>query len=135
MTPRLRSTIWIPRRRSIRACSRSTSPTTSPRRASRIRLSLTTWNINSVRLRINLVAKFIKAARPDVLCLQETKCIDDRFPLKRFKRLGYEPVAINGQKGYHGVAVISRLPFETTSRKQYGGKTASRHIGVVLGEK
>ena len=55
-----------------------------------MRLSLTTWNINSVRLRIDIVAKFLKSARPDVLCLQETKCIDDAFPLKRFKRLGYD---------------------------------------------
>ena len=55
-----------------------------------MRLSLTTWNINSVRLRIDLVAKFIKQARPDVLCLQETKCLDDAFPLKRFRRLGYD---------------------------------------------
>ena len=55
-----------------------------------MRFSLTTWNINSVRLRIDLVAKFLKSVRPDVLCLQETKCIDDAFPLKRFKRLGYE---------------------------------------------
>ena len=70
-------------------------------------LKLTTWNINSVRLRINLVAKFIKAVRPDILCLQETKCPDDRFPLKRFKRLGYESVALNGQKGYHGVVVLA----------------------------
>ena len=76
-------------------------------------LKLTTWNINSVRLRINLVAKFIKAVRPDILCLQETKCPDDAFPLKRFKRLGYEHVALNGQKGYHGVVVLSRLPFES----------------------
>ncbi len=56
----------------------------------RMRLTVTTWNINSVRLRIDLVAKFIKAVRPDILCLQETKCPDDRFPRKRFKRLGYE---------------------------------------------
>ena len=70
-----------------------------------MRFSLTTWNINSVRLRIDLVAKFIKSVRPDVLCLQETKCLDDAFPLKRFRRLGYEHVALNGQKGYHGVAV------------------------------
>jgi len=100
-----------------------------------MRLTVTTWNINSVRLRIDLVAKFIKSVRPDVLCLQETKCPDDRFPLKRFKRLGYEHIALNGQKGYHGVAVISRLPFDTTSLKQYCGKTDSRHVGVVLGEK
>ena len=56
--------------------------------------------------------RFLKAVRPDVLCLQETKCPDDAFPRKRFKRLGYEHVALNGQKGYHGVAVLSRLPFD-----------------------
>jgi exodeoxyribonuclease-3 len=48
-----------------------------------MQLKVTTWNINSVRLRIDLVAKFIKATRPDVICLQETKCPDDQFPLKR----------------------------------------------------
>src|SRR5215470_16238239 len=89
--------------------------------------TLTTWNINSVRLRINLVAKFIKAVRPDVLCLQETKCPDDAFPIKRFKRLGYEHIALNGQKGYHGVAVISRLPFDSKSITGYCGKTDCRH--------
>ncbi len=81
-------------------------------------LKITTWNINSVRLRIDLVAKFLKAVRPDVLCLQETKCPDDAFPLKRFKRLGYEHVALNGQKGYHGVAVLSRLPFDAHRRAE-----------------
>src|ERR1700733_6941089 len=100
-----------------------------------MRLSLTTWNINSVRLRINLVAKFIKAVRPDVLCLQETKCIDDAFPLKRFKRLGYEHIALNGQKGYHGVAVISRLPFEKTDIRMFCDKTDSRHVSVSFGER
>ena len=74
-----------------------------------MRLSLTTWNINSVRLRIDLVARFIKSVRPDILCLQETKCIDDAFPLKRFKRLGYEHIALNGQNlggGENGVVDI-----------------------------
>ena len=79
-----------------------------------MQFSLTTWNINSVRLRIDLVAKFLKSTRRDVLCLQETKCVDDAFPLKRFRRLGYEHAALNGQKGYHGVAVISKLPFDRT---------------------
>ena len=87
-----------------------------------MRFSLTTWNINSVRLRIDIVAKFLKSARPDVLCLQETKCIDDAFPLKRFKRLGYDHIAINGQKGYHGVAVISRLPFDKTDIRTFCNK-------------
>ena len=98
-------------------------------------LKITTWNINSVRLRIDLVAKFLKSARPDVLCLQETKCPDDAFPLKRFKRLGYTHAALNGQKGYHGVAVLSRLPFESFGFENFCGKTDCRHISVVLGER
>ena len=100
-----------------------------------MRFSLTTWNINSVRLRIDIVAKFLKSARPDVLCLQETKCIDDAFPLKRFRRLGYEHIALNGQKGYHGVAVLSRLPFDNVTIDNYCGKTDCRHVAVTLGEK
>jgi exodeoxyribonuclease-3 len=98
-------------------------------------LKIATWNINSVRLRIDLVAKFLKSARPDVLCLQETKCPDEAFPLKRFKRLGYEHVAMNGQKGFHGVAVVSRLPFAASDIQSFCGKTDCRHISVVLGER
>jgi len=98
-------------------------------------LTVTTWNINSVRLRVDLAAKFLKSARPDVLCLQETKCPDDAFPLKRFKRLGYEYAALNGQKGYHGVAILSRVPFEKTSIENFCDKTDCRHVAVVLGER
>jgi exodeoxyribonuclease-3 len=100
-----------------------------------VRLTITTWNINSVRLRIDLVAKFIKAVRPDVLCLQETKCPNDAFPMKRLKRLGYEHVALNGQKGYHGVSVISRLPFESFAIQKFCGKADCRHISAVFGER
>ncbi|HEY4921287.1 MAG TPA: exodeoxyribonuclease III [Xanthobacteraceae bacterium] len=97
-------------------------------------LSISTWNINSVRLRINLVAKFIKAERPDVLCLQETKCPDDAFPRKRFARLGYTHIALNGQKGYHGVAVVSRVPFDLVDKRDFCSKTDCRHIAVTFGE-
>src|SRR6187551_564248 len=100
-----------------------------------MRFSLTTWNINSVRLRIDIVAKFLKSVRPDVLCLQETKCIDDAFPLKRFKRLGYEHITLNGQKGYHGVAVIARHPFESFNAQSFCGKTDCRHVSAVFGER
>jgi exodeoxyribonuclease-3 len=95
---------------------------------------ISTWNINSVRLRIDLVAKFLKSARPDVLCLQETKCPDDAFPLKRFERLGYAHAALSGQKGYHGVAVLSRVPFDGFNIENFCGKTDCRHISVVLGK-
>jgi len=100
-----------------------------------MQLTITTWNINSVRLRINLVAKFIKAERPDVLCLQETKCPDDKFPFKRFKRLGYTHVALNGQKGYHGVAVVSRVPFDSIDVRNFCDKVDCRHVAVTFGEK
>jgi exodeoxyribonuclease-3 len=100
-----------------------------------MQIKVTTWNINSVRLRIDLVAKFIKAARPDILCLQETKCPDDAFPLKRFKRLGYDSVALNGQKGYHGVVVLSRLPFDRFDIQSFCGKTDCRHVSAVFGER
>ena len=99
-----------------------------------MQLKVTTWNVNSVRFRIDLVARFIKAARPDVLCLQETKCPDDQFPMKRFRRLGYEHAAMNGQKGYHGVVVLSRVPFERIEKRNFCDKTDCRHVSVVLGE-
>ena len=100
-----------------------------------MRFTVSTWNINSVRLRINSVARFLQAVGPDVLCLQETKCPDDRFPLKRFKRLGYEHIALNGQKGYHGVVVLSRLPFESFNIQSFCGKSDCRHISAVFGER
>ncbi len=100
-----------------------------------MQITITTWNINSVRYRIDLVAKFIKAVRPDILCLQETKCPDNAFPMKRFRRLGYEHAALNGQKGYHGVVVLSRRPFESKTIRDYCGKSDCRHIAVTLGER
>src|ERR1700754_2090875 len=99
-----------------------------------MQIKLSTWNINSVRLRIDLVARFLKSARPDILCLQETKCPDDAFPAKRFKRLGYEHIALNAQKVSPGVAVVSRLPLDAKSLKSYCGKVDCRHVGVTLGE-
>jgi exodeoxyribonuclease-3 len=100
-----------------------------------MKFTITTWNINSVRLRIDLVTKFLKTASPDVICLQETKCPDDKFPLKRFARLGYAHAALNGQKGYHGVAVLSRLPLDSIDARSYCGKSDSRHVAVKIGER
>jgi exodeoxyribonuclease III len=77
-------------------------------------VKIATWNINSVRHRINLVTRFLREHQPDVLCLQETKVINELFPKAPLAKLGYEHQAIHGQKAYHGVAVISRLPFKKT---------------------
>jgi exodeoxyribonuclease-3 len=94
--------------------------------------SVVTWNINSVRLRIETVARFLKAQQPDVLCLQETKCPDANFPSAAFKDLGYEHIALNGQKGYHGVAIVSRHPFADVDRRDFCEKGDSRHIAATL---
>ncbi len=94
--------------------------------------SIATWNINSVRLRLKLVTDFLAAYRPDVLCLQEIKCPDDRFPRKAFRRRGYTHIAVNGQKGYHGVAILSRLPLSDIDRRGFCSKNDARHIGVTI---
>ena len=81
--------------------------------------SVTTWNINSVRLRIDLVLRYLAEHQPDVLCLQETKCPDANFPLGAFRAAGYPHIAISGQKGYHGVAIVSRIPFAHSSVRDF----------------
>ena len=73
-------------------------------------VSIATWNINSVRLRMPIVARFLKEHAPDVLCLQEIKCQEHQFPYEAFRELGYGHAAVHGQKGYHGVATVSRIP-------------------------
>lgn len=93
---------------------------------------LATWNINSVRLRINLVEKVLAEHAPDVLCLQEIKCVNDAFPLKAIQKAGYEHVAVNGQKGYHGVAILSRIPFKKIETKAFCEKGDARHLAVDL---
>jgi len=77
-----------------------------------MRLRLATWNINSVRLRVEQVARFVAEQAPDVLCLQEIKCQAGEFPREAFAEMGLPHLAISGQKGWHGVAIASRLPFE-----------------------
>ena len=77
-----------------------------------MRLRLCTWNVNSVRLRAEQVARFVQEQAPDVLCLQEIKCREGEFPLNAFVDMGLPHVKIRGQKGWHGVAIASRLPLE-----------------------
>jgi exodeoxyribonuclease III len=74
-------------------------------------MRIATWNVNSVRTRLDQVLAWLEAEAPEVLCLQETKVTDDLFPLAAFKALGYGAV-ISGQKAYNGVAILSRLPVE-----------------------
>ena len=74
--------------------------------------TIATWNINSVRLRAGLVERLLSEEAPDILCLQECKCPVELIPLEGFRALGYSHVVARGQKGYNGVAILSRLPLE-----------------------
>ena len=94
--------------------------------------SVATWNINSVRLRLPLVVQFLQKEKPDVLCLQETKCPDDKFPFKALHALGYEHIAVHGQKGYHGVATLSLRPFLAIEKREFCNKHDCRHVAVII---
>ncbi|MBM85398.1 MAG: exodeoxyribonuclease III [Rhodospirillaceae bacterium] len=95
-------------------------------------MRITTWNVNSVRLREPLLFKLLEKIEPDILCLQETKCTDDQFPTTGFIKAGYPHITTRGMKGYNGVAIISRLPFEETGGEDWVGKQDCRHVSVRL---
>ncbi len=93
-------------------------------------LRLATWNINSVRLRIENVRRFIAEQQPDVLCLQETKAPDEVFPREAFTALGYRHQLVHGMKGYNGVAVLSRVDLAESSTQSWCRRQDCRH-GIV----
>ena len=76
---------------------------------------IATWNVNSIRTRLTQVIEWINEVNPDIICLQETKVVDEDFPVKAFNELGYE-VIVFGQKSYNGVAIISRLEMGNISK-------------------
>lgn len=94
--------------------------------------TLATWNINSVRLREALVCKLMQEEAPDVLCLQEIKTPIDKFPLEQFHALGYRYMVARGQKGYNGVAILSKLPMMDVGDKDFASLGHARHVSAQL---
>ena len=94
--------------------------------------TVATWNINSVRLRLPIVQRFLAEYRPDVLCLQEIKTPEEFFPAEAFAAAGYGHMAVSGQKGYHGVATLARRPLEIVEKRDFCTKGDCRHISVKL---
>lgn len=94
--------------------------------------SITTWNINSVRLRMPIVQQFLVRHKPDILCLQEIKCQEPEFPLQPLKDLGYQHIIIHGQKGYHGVAIASKVPLLEDHRQNFCNVGDARHISAIF---
>lgn len=92
--------------------------------------TLATWNINSVRLRLPMVLDFLGQHAPDVLCLQEIKCTNDQFPAKALAEAGYPHQAVHGQKGYHGVAILSRHPLDEIATRGFCDIPDARHVSA-----
>ncbi len=94
--------------------------------------TIATWNINSVRLRAGLVEKLLGEEAPDILCLQECKSPVDKIPTEGFAALGYPWMVARGQKGYNGVAILSRLPIADAGHIDWCGKGDARHVAARL---
>lgn len=96
------------------------------------KLTIATWNINSVRLRHNLLLKLAAAANPDIIALQETKTPDEFFPRQAITDLGYPHQLYRGMKGYNGVAILSKLPLTLLAGPDFCGRGDCRHLAARL---
>jgi exodeoxyribonuclease III len=85
-------------------------------------MKITTWNINGVKARLDTAVAYLKQESPDVICLQEIKSVDEGFPAEAFQDLGYN-VYTHGQKGFNGVALLSKMPLEDVKRGLPGDDT------------
>ncbi|HEX5780046.1 MAG TPA: endonuclease/exonuclease/phosphatase family protein, partial [Xanthobacteraceae bacterium] len=83
-------------------------------------MRIATWNVNSIKQRVEPMQQWLKEREPDVVCLQEIKCVDDAFPRGMFEDMGYN-VATHGQKAYNGVAILSKKPIDEIERGLPGG--------------
>jgi exodeoxyribonuclease-3 len=95
-------------------------------------MRITSFNINSVRIRLHLIEQLIKETNPDVLCLQEIKVETSLLPYDAIRALGFEHIEVHGQKGYHGVAILSKVPLERVSAMTLAVRPESRHLAVRL---
>jgi exodeoxyribonuclease III len=97
-----------------------------------VSVRLVTWNINSIRLRVDNVRRLITEWNPEVLCLQETKTPDEFFPREAFETLGYRDIVTQGMKGYNGVAILSRIPLKSPTIHGWCNRADCRHASVEL---
>jgi exodeoxyribonuclease III len=99
-------------------------------------MRIATWNINSIRQRLEHLQKWLKERGPDIICLQETKCTDEAFPREPLEALGYN-IAVHGQKTFNGVALLSKLPFEEVAPGLIGDDTdvQARFLEAIVSTK
>lgn len=96
-------------------------------------LRIATWNVNSVRQRLDHLHRFCTAWEPDVVCLQEIKVTNDGFPIQEMKNIGYRHAVVHGQKGYNGVAILSRRRVSAPRKEIWCDRDDCRHASVTVG--
>lgn len=89
---------------------------------------LATWNVNSIRIRLDLLKHFVELENPDIICLQEVKAKEEDFPFEDIRALGFPHIALYGMPGYNGVAILSKTELKNVEQKNWVGKTDARHI-------
>nr|TFG54695.1 MAG: exodeoxyribonuclease III [Hyphomicrobiales bacterium] len=96
-------------------------------------MKIATWNVNSVKARIETVCAWLKECEPDIACFQEIKTVDEGFPTERFEDLGYN-CAVHGQKSYNGVAILSKRPIEDirSGLPEADGDEQARYIEALI---
>lgn len=97
-----------------------------------MRLKIITWNINSVRLRIDLLERLTAEEKPHVVCLQETKAKIADLPVARMESMGYKAMVARGQPGYNGVVTLARVPLNDAGEHDYCGRGEARHVASQL---
>lgn len=95
-------------------------------------MKIATWNINSIRLRLDLFRRFVESARPDVVCLQEIKVLEEGFPTDSVAAMGYPHQLVRGMKSYNGVAIVSREPLPEGGSRNWCGREDARHLVALL---
>ncbi len=99
-------------------------------------MRIATWNVNSIKQRVDNAVAWLTERQPDLVCLQETKCVDDTFPREAFESLGYN-VAVHGQKTFNGVAILSKFPFDEVTPQLPGDRMDdhARFLEAVISTK
>jgi len=97
-------------------------------------LLIATWNVNSIRTRLSQIIDWINQVNPDILCLQETKVIDESFPIEPFEKLGYS-IEVYGQKSYNGVAIISKIKAKNVKKGFLDSRDSDQNIGIFFDQK
>ena len=96
-------------------------------------VKIATWNVNSIRIRLDLLSRLVKQENPEIICLQEVKAKEADFPFDAVQSLGFNHIALYSIPAYNGVAILSKIPLQRVEKHQHVGRDDARHISAIIG--